>query len=145
MQTQKRQVVHEIENWLSWRFSDKECTCSAGDVGSVPGWGRSPAEENGNQLQYSCLRNPMDRGAWRATVHGRKESDTTEKLKNANMNQKIRFITTLFFFTVKSSLFRELHIPQAECSPSQKGRVARTFLLSDLFFIMGEGHSVCNH
>ena len=42
----------------------------ARDVGLVPGWGRSPGEGNGNTLQYSCLENPMDRGAWRATVHG---------------------------------------------------------------------------
>ena len=49
------------------------------DLGSVPGLGRSPGEGNGNPLQYSCLENPMDRGAWRATVHGiTKESDMTE-------------------------------------------------------------------
>jgi len=41
-----------------------------GDTGSIPGWGRSPGEGNGNPLQYSCLGNPMDRGAWRATGHG---------------------------------------------------------------------------
>ena len=41
-----------------------------GDTGSIPGPGRSPGEGNGNPLQYSCLRNPVDRGAWRATVHG---------------------------------------------------------------------------
>jgi len=40
------------------------------DVGSIPGLGRSPGERNGNPLQYSCLENPMDRGAWWATVHG---------------------------------------------------------------------------
>ena len=40
------------------------------DVGSVPGRGRSPGEGHGNPLQYSCLGNPMDRGAWQATVHG---------------------------------------------------------------------------
>ena len=39
------------------------------DVGSIPGSGRAPGEGNGNPLQYSCLGNPMDRGAWRATVH----------------------------------------------------------------------------
>ena len=39
------------------------------DVGSIPGSGRSPGVGNGNQLQYSCLENPMDRGAWQATVH----------------------------------------------------------------------------
>ena len=48
----------------------KESTCSAGDLGSVPGLGRSPGEGNGNPLQYSCLESPMDRGAWQAIVHG---------------------------------------------------------------------------
>ena len=51
---------------------------NTGDKGSVPGWGRFPGGGTGNPLQYSCLGNPMDRGAWRATVHGvTKESDTT--------------------------------------------------------------------
>ena len=48
----------------------KESACSAGDSGSIPGSGRSPGEGNGNPLQYSCLENPMDRGAWWAMVHG---------------------------------------------------------------------------
>ena len=47
-----------------------------GDVGSIPGSGRSPGEGNGNHLQCSCLENPMDRGAWRATVHGVTKSQT---------------------------------------------------------------------
>ena len=46
----------------------KESACSAGDLGLIPGLGRFPGEGNGNPLQYSCLENPMDRGAWRATV-----------------------------------------------------------------------------
>ena len=51
----------------------------AGDAGSIPGSGRSPGEGNGNPLQYSCLENPMDRGAWWAIVQGGyKELDTTE-------------------------------------------------------------------
>ena len=50
--------------------ADKESTCNAGDLGSIPGLGRSPGEGNGNPLQYSCLENLMDRGAWQATVHG---------------------------------------------------------------------------
>ena len=49
----------------------------AGNAGSIPGSGRSPGEGNGNPLQYSCLGNPMDRGAWWATVHGVAESDVT--------------------------------------------------------------------
>ena len=50
----------------------------AGCMGSVPGWGRFPGEEHGNPLQYSCLENPVDRGAWWATVYGvAKELDTT--------------------------------------------------------------------
>ena len=54
-----------------------ESTASAGDIGLIPGLGRSPGEGNGNPLQYSCLENPMERGAWRATVHGvAKELDT---------------------------------------------------------------------
>ena len=51
----------------------------AGDAGPVPGLGRSPGGGHGNPLQYSCLENPMDRGAWQAIVHGgHKENDTTE-------------------------------------------------------------------
>ena len=55
-----------------------------GDTGLSPGSGRSPGEGNDNPLQYSCLGNPIDRGAWRATVYGVAASDTTEKLKNSN-------------------------------------------------------------
>ena len=48
----------------------KESAWNAGDLGSIPGLGGSPGEGNGNPLQYSCLENPKDRGAWRARVHG---------------------------------------------------------------------------
>ena len=48
----------------------KESTCNAGDSGLIPGSGRSPGEGNGNPLQYSCLENPRDRGAWQARIHG---------------------------------------------------------------------------
>ena len=48
----------------------KNLPANAGDVDSIPGLRRSPGEGNGNPLQYSCLENPIDRGAWQATVHG---------------------------------------------------------------------------
>jgi len=57
----------------------KESTCNAGDtgdLGSIPGLGRSPEGGNSNPLQHSCLENPMDRGAWWATVHGLSKSQT---------------------------------------------------------------------
>ena len=57
----------------------KKSSCNGGDLGSISGLGRSPAEGNGYPLQYSCLENSMDRGDWWATVHGGcKESDMTE-------------------------------------------------------------------
>ena len=58
----------------------KASAYNVGDTGSIPGLGRSPGEGNGNPLQGSCLKNPIDGGAWRATSPwGRKESDTTEQ------------------------------------------------------------------
>ena len=54
-----------LPRWLC----SKESACQAGDSGSITGSGRSPGEGNGNRLQYSFLENPMDRGAWKATVH----------------------------------------------------------------------------
>ena len=60
----------------------KNPPANAGDVrdsGSIPGLGRSPVERNGNRLQYSCLENPMDRGAWWATAHGVAKNQTDLK------------------------------------------------------------------
>ena len=65
---------------LCWAFpcsSDgKDSALNAGDPGSVPGLGRSPGEGNGYPLQYFCLENPVDKGAWQATVHGVSKSQT---------------------------------------------------------------------
>ena len=58
----------------------KESACNVGDPGSISGLGRSHGERNGNPLQYSCLENPMDKGACQATVHGITELNTTELL-----------------------------------------------------------------
>ena len=63
----------------------KNLPANAGDMGLIPGSGRSPEEGNGNPLHYSCLGNPMDKGAWQATVRGvAKDLDMTEKLINYN-------------------------------------------------------------
>ena len=59
------------------------------DVGSIPGLGRPPAGGNGNPVQYSCLENPIDRGAWRATVHGIAELDTTEHTQHRDSYSSI--------------------------------------------------------
>ena len=75
----------KMENMFEWSHAGgsdgKESTCNAGDLGSIPGWGRFPGGGHGNPLQYSCLENSMDRGAWWATVQGvAKSRDTTERL-----------------------------------------------------------------
>ena len=55
---------------LTLSSDGKESSCNAGDTGLISSLGRSPGEGNGYPLQYSCLENPMDRGAWQAAVHG---------------------------------------------------------------------------
>ena len=56
----------------------KNSSANTGDVDLIPGLGRSPGKGNGNLLQYSCLENSMDRGAWQSTIHGITEADTAE-------------------------------------------------------------------
>ena len=90
-----------LPRWLN----SKEFTYQAGDTGnkgSIPGLGRSPAERNGNPLQYSCLENPMDRGAWWATVHGAaRESNTTWQQNNNNSFSKSIKTSSRHVVTVK--------------------------------------------
>ena len=62
------------ENGLPWWSDNKESVCSAGDPDSNPGVRKSPGEGNDNPLQYSCLENSLDRGAWQVTVHGATKS-----------------------------------------------------------------------
>ena len=69
-------IVTMYNNGLPKWCSGKESTCQAGDTGLIPESGRSSGEGNGKPLQYSCLENPMDGGAWQATVHGVAKSQT---------------------------------------------------------------------
>ena len=70
----------------------QETACNAGDLGSIPGLGRSPGEGNGNRLQYPCLENHIDRGAWWTAVHGVAELGTTEPLTLTLTNFKILIV-----------------------------------------------------
>ena len=79
-------IVYYWASLLAQRLF-KAFACNVGDLGSIPGSRRTPGEENGNPLQYSCLENPMDGGAWRTIVHGVSKSQmrlndfTFKKLK----------------------------------------------------------------
>ena len=82
---------------LPWWFSGKESACNAGVSGSIPGLGKSHWEGNSNTLRYSCLGNPMDRGAWRAIVRGHKSRAGTWLTKTTIMNSNI-IKSPLFLF-----------------------------------------------
>ena len=85
----------------------KASACNVGDLGSIPGLGRSPGERNGNPLQYSCLENPMDGGAWWATVHRVAKSRT--RLSN-------------FTFTLSAGSWKSvIAVPAGPC-PSEASR-----------------------
>ena len=81
-------MLYLIKKKASWWLSSKESTCNArdtGDLGLIPGSGRSLGEKNGNPLQYFCSKNPRDRGAWWATVHRvGKKFDMTEVTEHAH-------------------------------------------------------------
>ena len=85
-------MMWDIFLGLPWWFSGKESSCSGGptgDMGLIPGLERSPGGEHGNPLQYSCLENPMDRGAWWAIVHRVTSSQT--QLKRLGLRAYICF------------------------------------------------------
>ena len=69
-------IHHYVYINILHNSDDRATACNVGDPGSVPGSGKPPGEGNGNPLQYSCLGNPMDRGAWWATLHGVAKSET---------------------------------------------------------------------
>ena len=91
----------------------KASACNVGDLGSIPGLGRSLGEGNGNPLQYSCLENPMDGGAWWATVHGVTKCQTRlSKWLNINQKKNLIVIISIFDqFKIDQQIFTEhLHI-----------------------------------
>ena len=71
----------------------KNPPANAGDVGLIPGPGRPPGGGHGNPLQYSCLENPMDRGAWQATVHGVAKSQTGLKWLHVYIQSLAKWFT----------------------------------------------------
>ena len=87
---------------LPWWLIGKECVCNAGVVGSITEPGRSPGEGYGNPLEYSCLENPMGRGAWWATVHGVAGLDMivhscTHKVYLLSINHKAKTVSSVQF------------------------------------------------
>ena len=91
----------KLDTWdLPGGPDGKASAYNAGDQGSIPGLGRSSGEGNGNPLQYSCLENPMNRGAWWSTVHGITKSQT--QLSNFTFYREYGWIKLLFKNTSKS-------------------------------------------
>ena len=99
----------------------KESACNVGDPGSTPGSGRSPGKENGNQLHYSCLENPMDGGAWQAKVHRVAKSPTqlhSHPKQSCSEDSKICYQSLTFgpFTLIVSKLAKPLkHIKKVTC------------------------------
>ena len=111
---------------------------NAGDVGSIPGLGRSPGEENGNLVQYSCLGNPMDRGALQATVH-----EVTKAQMRLSMHARV---TTKHFThnsVYMSVLFSQFTPPSSSCSCPQVPSLHLHFLLLSASFISPHVAAAC--
>ena len=88
-QLMKKKFLTQPNTRLPGGSEVKASACNARDLGSIPGSGRSPGEGNGNPLQYSCLENPMEGGAWWATVHGVAKSWT--RLSNFTFTSECKF------------------------------------------------------
>ena len=90
---------------------------AAGDVSLIPGWGRSSRGGNGNPLQYSCLKNPLDRGAWRATVHRVTKSRKWPKQMNTNAGMHIPWYQNpqMFNFLILNGVVIAYNINTSSC------------------------------
>ena len=122
------------------RFSGKESACNAEDLGSISGLERSPGGGNGNLLQYSCQENPMDRGAWRATVHGISKSQTQLKWQHPHRHACIECILGMACDKIRHIWYIWLHggirgkTPQAFLWKAV-GKKAKAFSKSFLYHI----------
>ena len=103
----------------------KKSACNAEDLGSIPGSRRFPGEGNSTPLQYSCLGNPMDRGAWRATVHG--------VTKSTWLSNQATTTTALISKCEWDFLFLENNINNSQ---------PKTHLIVNIYLLCQEGHSV---
>ena len=116
------QQIFKDLSWREWQLAYvksqlvKNPPANAGDItdiGSIPGSRRSPGEENGNPLQYSCPGNPMNRGAWQATVHGiSKELDMNERTHTLgkNGNQHMLNLGSVYTIILHTNLLLELDL-----------------------------------
>ena len=102
------------EPGLPCSSNGKESACNAGDLGSIPGSGGSPGGGTGNPLQYSCLENSMERGAWRATVHGVAKSQMTEH-DSEQLGNKPLLKSRALFYKSHQMAFAFL-LPSPSCS-----------------------------
>ena len=103
-----------LVNELCKGLSGKESACNAGDAGdtgSIPGLGRSPGEGNGNLLQLSCLKNPMDRGAWWATVHGVTKRWTQVSTYSLRSFSSVQSLSRVQLFATPWTAARQASLP----------------------------------
>ena len=103
-------------NYLCWGFPGgskvKASASNAGDPGSIPGLGRSPGGGNGNPLHYSCLENPMDRGAWWAAVHGVIKSRARLSEFTFIFTVRVKVLSLFFVFVFMYYLYVKYYEPQ---------------------------------
>ena len=92
---------------------DKESAYNTGDLGLIPGLGRSPGGQHGNPLQYSCLETPMDRGAWWAIVHGVAKSRT--QLSNQAHTHPCFSMYQYFIILYGQIIFHHMNLPHITC------------------------------